>query len=276
MTRPDFLFIGPDKSGSSWLYHILSHHPDCFIPKAKDIYFFDRYYSKGLPWYLQHFDDAPASARAVGELSHDYLFSSLAAERIRETLPGVRLLACLRNPVDRSISQFQYMRRSGEVGADFWAAVARYPKIVDNSRYLENIRTYLDLFGRSQMHVLIFDDLVRDAEAFGRDVLRRLGLREDVALPYSDRVREAGMARSAGIARLLKEGANLTRRLGLSNVVGRVKHSRIAQLAYREMKPEERVSLSAAERERLWAEFAPEISQLSDLVGRDLGCWKPS
>ena len=56
VTRPNFLFIGPDKTGSSWMFHILSRHPDCFVPVAKDIYFFDRYYSKGMGWYLRHFD----------------------------------------------------------------------------------------------------------------------------------------------------------------------------------------------------------------------------
>lgn len=276
MKQPTFLFVGPDKAGSSWLYHILSKHPDCFVPPAKDIYYFDRYYYKGLDWYWSHFRDAPQSAVALGELSHDYLFSRNTAERIRKVLPEAAILICLRNPIDRSVSQFQYMRRGGEVGNDFWKAVEAHPKIVDNSRYLANVRNYVELFGRAQVHLLVFDDLVADARAFGQDVLVRLGLRLDVDLPYQDRVREAGMARSAALSRSLKAGANLARLLGLSNIVGRVKHSRAAGLAYREMKPEERVRLSADDKMRLWGIFAPEIPELSRLVGRDLSHWAPN
>lgn len=276
MRRPTFLFVGPDKSGSSWLYQILSKHPDCFVPPAKDIYFFDRYYDRGLEWYWAHFEGAPQGTVALGELSHDYLFSRVAAERIRTTLPEVAILACLRNPIERSVSQFQYMRRGGEVGNDFWGAVEAHPKIVQNSRYLANLRSYIELFGSEQVHVLMFDDLVADARTFGEDILARLGLRTDVDLPYEGRVREAGMARSAALSRTLKAGANLARQLGLSNVVGRVKHSRAARLAYREMKPEERVHLGADDKRRLWDIFSPEIPELSRLVGRDLSHWAPN
>jgi len=188
MSKPNFLFIGPDKSGSSWLYHVLSRHPDCFVPAAKDIYYFDRYFAKGEAWYLRHFADAPATAIAVGELSHDYLFSPLAAQRIAQSLPDVALLACLRNPIERSFSQFQYMRRSGEVGDDFWAAVQKFPKIIDNSRYLKHLRPYLTAFPRAQVHLLVFDDLAADPAAFGAQVLTTVGLRTDVDLPFADRV----------------------------------------------------------------------------------------
>src|SRR5262245_51708602 len=96
MHRPDFLFIGPDKCGSSWLFEVLRQHPLCFVPPAKDLYFFDRYYARGWAWYERHFAAAPTGCRARGELSHDYLFSPLAAERIAASLPEVRLLTILR------------------------------------------------------------------------------------------------------------------------------------------------------------------------------------
>lgn len=275
MRKPDFLFIGPDKSGSSWLYHILSQHPDCYVPRAKDIYFFDRYFTRGEGWYLRHFAEAPDHATAVGELSHDYLFSPAACQRIANNLPQAQLLVCLRNPIERSLSQFQYMRRSGEVGDDFWAAVQKYPKIIDNSRYLKHLRPYLAAFPRAQLHLLVFDDLAADPRAFGLQVLTALGLRGDVDLPYADRVREAGMARSRRLSRLLKAGANLARVLGAANLVGRVKHSRAAGLAYRKMRPDEVIHLTNADKAQLWGEFSADIPELSAIVGRDLSHWAP-
>ena len=88
MRLPTFLFVGADKCGSTWLFKVLQQHPQCFVPAAKDIYFFDRYYGRGLQWYASFFSSAPRSARAIGELSHDYLYSEQAAERIASTLPA--------------------------------------------------------------------------------------------------------------------------------------------------------------------------------------------
>lgn len=277
MTKPTFLFIGPDKCGSSWMNHILALHPECYVPPAKDTYFFDRYYNKGIGWYLAHFAPAPASVKAVGELSHDYLFSTKAAQRIHQHLPNVTILLCLRDPVARSLSQHQYMRRGGEVGADFFGAVRKFPKIINNSRYLDNVNTYVDLFGRDQVEILIFEDLERDAHAFGKDMLARLGLDPDLDLPFCDRIREAGMARSALLSRSLKAGANAARALGLANLVGRVKNSTTAKLAYRDIKADERVTLTDKQKNVLWEKyFGPENDALSDLTGRDLSYWKPN
>jgi len=113
MNKPDFLYIGPDKSGSTWLYSILNAHPQCFVPVLKDIYFFDRYYDKGWNWYSAFFEQTPKNVNVRGELSHDYLFSKLAAERIKSDLPSIKLLSILRNPVDRAYSHYLYLLTTG-------------------------------------------------------------------------------------------------------------------------------------------------------------------
>ena len=88
MTKPNFLFLGPDKTGSSWMFNLLRSHPECFVPRAKDIYFFNKYYHLGWDWYLSHFKNAD-SFKAVGELSHDYFGSEESANLIQEFLPIV-------------------------------------------------------------------------------------------------------------------------------------------------------------------------------------------
>jgi hypothetical protein len=273
--KPTFLFVGPDKTGSSWMHFILEAHPECFVPKAKDIYYFDRFYDRGFEWYLKHFDPAPANATAIGELSHDYLFSEPAATRIRQDLPEVKILICLRNPVDRSLSQYQYMRRGGEVGASFDEAVDRYPKIVENSLYLRWVKLYLDMFGPDQVKILVFDDLMADPVSFGRDMLRFLDVDPDVDLPFDTVVRQAAMARSARLSRSLKWGAEAARALGVPNLVGRAKSSRLAGLAYRDVREGEAVTLSDQQRRSLWERFESELAELSELAGRDLELWAP-
>ena len=55
---PNFIYIGPDKAGSSWLHEVLIRHEQVFMPDAKDLYFFDRYYDRGVSWYATQFKDA--------------------------------------------------------------------------------------------------------------------------------------------------------------------------------------------------------------------------
>ncbi len=272
--KPTFLFVGPDKTGSSWMFNILSKHPECYVPPAKDIYFFDRYFTKGTDWYYKHFFNADANAVAIGELSHDYLFSDLAADRIQAELPNVQILICLRNPIERSLSQFQYLRRGGEVGSDFFEAIQLQPKIVSNSRYLEHLERYFSRFSRDQIEILFFDDLQLDPAAFGRDLLERIGIDPTLDLPFDERVRESSMARNALLSRSLKKLANAARALGLSDTVGRLKSSSVSSIAYRSIREEERTQLSNAEIDRLWSIFEPDIPALSDLVERDLSHWK--
>lgn len=277
MTQPTFLFVGPDKSGSSWMSYILSLHPDCYVPPAKDIYFFDRYYDKGLDWYLSHFSLAPSSVKAIGELSHDYLFSKEAAKRIKTHLPTVKIVICLRNPIERALSQFQYMRRGGEVGADFHEAAKKFPRIIGNSQYLANLRVYFDIFGADQVEVLIFEDLKTNATTFGKDLLMRLGLNPEIDLPFEKRVREAGMARNRYLSLSLKAGANFSRKLGFSNLVGRIKNSSISKLAYRDFRKNERIILTYAQKRDLWTTyFQFENDELTKIVGRDLSYWAPT
>ena len=71
---PNFLYIGAEKAGSSWIYEILREHPQVYVPPAKDIQFFDKNFDKGIEWYLSLFGSG-AGQIAIGEVSHDYFLA---------------------------------------------------------------------------------------------------------------------------------------------------------------------------------------------------------
>ncbi len=274
MRRPDFLFIGPDKTGSSWLYEILRQHPDCHVPEIKDIYFFDRYYDRGLDWYLRQFHDAPEAARAVGELSHDYLFSPEAARRIHDDLPGVRLLTCLRHPVERTFSHYLYLVRSGLTREPFGKALDAFPELIRNSRYATHLEPWRALFDETRLKVLLFDDLVADSRAFAHEVFDHLGVPFIEELRYGQAVLPASRPRSHALARLAKTGANLARDLGLENWVGVLKRGTLARVLYRAYERDEKPLLDPDARARLARLFAPEVDRIEDWLRRDLSRWR--
>jgi len=272
--KPNFLFIGPDKTGSSWLYYVLRNHPRCFVPPAKDIWFFDKYYDRGMDWYLSFFEGAPEKAEAIGELSHDYLFSPQAAGRIAKDLPEVKLLTCLRDPVERTFSQYLYLKRSGITKAGIERAIEEYPRLIDNSLYYKHLSTYYDRFPRERIKVLWFSDLKEDSEEFARQVFDFLEIAHAPHINYEKRVRPAGEPRSFYLARALKWAGLFARQFGLSNLVGRVKSSGLINgLFYRPFQDSEKPELGEEMEKELRSRFEADIRSLEGLLEVDLARW---
>ncbi len=270
MRLPDFLFIGPDKTGSTWLFEYLRSHPQCFIPAAKDIYFFDREYDRGLEWYAGFFAPAGTERRA-GEICHDYILARQTAERIKDAVPDVRLISSLRDPVARAVSHYQYLVRSGMASGTFEDALRHFPELLENSRYRTLLEPYVEIFGREKLLLLIYEDLRDSPSSFAQQVCDHLQIEH--LEPEIGVVRPASRARSATLAKSLKAGAHLARRLGLQNLVGHVKHSKISDLAFVELSSAERPTISSNIKKRLSEEFSADAEWVRGHVGRSLDEW---
>ncbi|UFN46295.1 sulfotransferase family protein [Nocardioides okcheonensis] len=222
---PNFLYVGPDKAGSSWLHETLIKHPDVYLTPSKDLYFFDRYYDRGMGWYAAQFKDA-RDEKVVGEVCQDYLFHPEAAKRIHHELGDVSVMVSLRDPVDRAWSSYLYMRKHG-IGPDTFAEALRScPELLDHGRYATGLDRFLDLFPRERVHVALFDDLEADPQRFLDDVTAMLGVARQ---PLDDKEREARLpaakARSVHLASAVRKGADWVREHDGARLVGAVKRS---------------------------------------------------
>lgn len=224
--RPDFLYIGPDKSGSTWFYKLLSAHPDCFVPVLKDIYYFDRYYQKGWKWYSDFFSEVPEQITCRGELSHDYLFSPEAAQRIQNDIPDVKLISFLRNPVERAYSHYQYLVTTGITRKPFEEALQEIPRIIDNGMYGKHLSVYFDLFPREQLGVFNFSDLKVDNQRFAQQILAFLDLEWRDDLLGEQKILGATEPRNYYLVKLMKFLANTARNVGATTLLGRMKDNK--------------------------------------------------
>lgn len=179
MTLPTFLVIGAGKSGTTSLAAYLDAHPEVFMAHQKEVRFFDRYWYEGVDWYAAKFA-AAGDRKAVGEASPTYLQSEEAPARVAATLPGVRLLALLRNPVDRAFSGWTNAHQQGRDPRSFAAAVDEElagrgavgdfdPRYLYGGRYRDRLGCWMDANPTSPLHVEWFEDL-RDSprETFAR------------------------------------------------------------------------------------------------------------
>src|SRR5690606_19149476 len=112
---PNFLVIGAQKAGTTWLYDVLRRHPDIFLPETKELSYFCQLDSDGnelnhfsrldLAWY-EGFFSAQDTETAIGEISPMYLCDEMAPRRIASTFPSIKLIAALRDPVERAASEY--------------------------------------------------------------------------------------------------------------------------------------------------------------------------
>ncbi len=273
---PNFLFIGPSKSASTWIFEVLRSHPQIFVPPCKDIYFFDRFYDKGLNWYSSHFPSF-SEKPVVGEISHDYLFSETACVRIKKDLPGVKLITCLRNPVDRLFSEYLFRRKHGLVSGDIFESLKSYPDILDQSFYFRPIKNYVTQFGMEHLLILDFEEIKKDPDNVSEIIYRFLGVDPTFRAPIAKEVvLPASFARNRTLAFMSKKMAETLRNMGFSNLVGHLKRSHfINRLLYKEYIEENYPRLSPEDRMKIYHIFKDDIVFLENFLNVRFDSWHP-
>jgi hypothetical protein len=270
-TVPDFLYIGTRKSASTWLYNILALHPQVYLPVSKGLYFFDQNYANGEEWYLSHFDDV-TDERVAGELSHSYLSASEAPDRIAKLNPQMKLLACLREPVDRAFSEYLDILKNGRFEGPFDAALEHFPILQERGRYATHLSRYIDRFGRESVLIQLLDELQDNAQGFADDVFEFLGV-DTLALPPAAQRRRmpASEPRSRALALAAKRLSRHASKVGLQRVRSRVKRAiPVRKALYRAYTPQSKPRPDPQIAAQLKSQYAAEVRALDVLLDRPI------
>jgi hypothetical protein len=269
-TLPNFVIIGAQKSGTTSLYAYLRDHPDVFLASGKEIPYFDRHLDEGLDWCKAKFANV-ANEHAVGEATPNYMYFGEGLPHMAEVLPNARLIAILRNPVDRAYSHYWHSRSRGREKLEFADAIGAEPErlatgslrdlqwysYIDRGRYLAQLKRVCQFYLRESLLVILFEELCHTPAEIFRSVFRFLEV-DDTFVPP-----ELGVAHHRQVpARSLKLRA-ITRRVP-------VLHRLIDPLntpasSYPAMNPEVRAELLN--------HFEQDNAALAEWLGRDLSSW---
>lgn len=266
-TVPDFLYIGTSKAGSTWLFNALAIHPDVWLASNKGLYYFDAHYDRGLDWYRAQFEGA--DGQAVGEFSHSYLSSPEAPERIATYSPTMRLLVCLREPVDRAFSDYLDLAKNNGFTGSFTEAVEQHPRLLDRGRYATHLSHYLEHFPATQIHVGFFDDLKTGAQEYADEVYDFLGI-DRIMLSAGD-LRErmpAGRPRNTAMVRLAKRASKVAASVGMRRWRSKIKRSTVVRSALYKQYRDDKPRLDPAVAAELRRGFADEVARLDELLGQ--------
>lgn len=177
---PDFLVLGGMRCGSTTLYNVLSKHPQVFMPKQKELHFFDGYnpdIADDLIAYKQLFKESEEK-QLCGEVTPDYLTTPGAFERISETFNELKVVVILREPVARLCSHYMMSLAAGFEVLSFGEAIdieqkrmSCRDKIADifhsyreRSTYLPQLKKYAERFGQENLHIVIMEEFDANPE----------------------------------------------------------------------------------------------------------------
>ena len=301
MALPDFLVIGAPKAGTTALHVALAGHPALYMSPIKEPKFF---LSDGPPptrggpgdalTYREHvwkradyealFDAAPAG-QLRGESTPLYMYDRHAMRRIRDLIPGVKLIAIIRDPVERAHSNWTHLWSAGlEPVGDFvqacadeerriaagWASFWHYKGL---GRYGEQLEHIFTLFPREQVYVIRYRQLVDNPAATLDGIFAFLGVEQGVVteVPRQNVTAhpEATLAHRA-VAQALRAGSAVGRFLpgaAPDAVTGRLE--RFLQRHHRERQP-----LSWQQRQELIPRFEVDLELLERVLGADFSDWR--
>jgi hypothetical protein len=267
----DFLVIGAQKCATSWMYYCLRDHPGLALPDRKaEVEYLggDLYEERGADWYFSLVD--AESTGKKGDVSVEYLFDERAAPVVAQLLPSVRVVAVLRNPIDRMLSAyFWYVRKARipdlplAVGARNALAAynagdqSAYADLVTRGFYDVQLERYLSRFAPAQVMVMLYDEIQEAPQKAISGVYEFLGV-DPAFVPPSLGAKpkhntylkpllalERLAPRSRAVGKAMDLGSQFARRIGLGH---------------------KRPDIDAATREELTAIFRPSVARAAEMV----------
>ena len=292
MKLPTFLMIGVQKAGTTSIYNYLKQHPQIYMSPIKETNFLEKNWEEietkrkakidTFEKYCQLFAGVQDEI-AIGEASPNYLFHyQSSSERIKRYVPNAKLIAVLRNPVDRAYSDYlMHIRDAIDKGrrnslSDQIKYRADKSFILLKGFYYQHLQHFYNEFDREQIQVYLYDDLSKDPVQFMESMYQFVGV-DDTFLPdVSQKAQVAQVPKNTAVNKMLRQENPLRTivRSGLRVILPlkmrQTIRSRLIQMNSQDKKA---APLSPEDRQQLIELYRDDILKLQDLIQRDLSSW---
>lgn len=282
----DFIGIGAQKSGTTWIASCLRKHPQICMGRhssgeiKKEIHFFDQQYSQGESYYHSFFDHCSTDS-VRGEYTPMYLFDPDVPERIHQYNPHIKLIVCLRQPVDRAYSQYRDGKKMWG-GKNLLEAIEQAPEILGRGFYAQQLKRFLHYFPMNQIYIGLYEDIKTDPALFMQNMYSFLGVdasyvpqgiqqKKNISKeirfrsPVLESVRQS-IRRYTAAAPFLKKIFKKMQARKVELWLQRFNVQELETAATQPLSEEIHTSLQRA--------YAADISELEQILGRDLLLWK--
>ena len=291
---PTFLIIGVQKAGTTSIYNYLQQHPQVYMSPVKETNFFERDWQQApverqrrkkngiLTWnqYQQLFTGATDTHLALGEASPNYMFHhQFAAEAIHRRLPEAKLIAVLRNPVQRACSDY-LMNLRDAVGkqtplAEQVRSRGDSSYVLLKGKYYAQLKHFIDVFGRDRVDVFLYDDLKRDSQGFMQNLYRSIGIDSAFVADTAKKAQTAKVPKNQTVNRLLKtQNPIRTAATGVMKLIpAPLRHQLRDRLIALNSQDKQEAKFTQEDTILLQQYYREDLLRLQDLLQRDLSSW---
>lgn len=287
---PNFVIPGFSRAGTTWLYSVLRKHPDIYLPKKKEIGYYDQNSGKGLKWYRRHYDGY-CGERYAGDITPIYILRKDIAAKIKADLPDCKIIIILRNPVERLYSVYLRTFREKRLNYTFEELITHEnflhfqeeeywdcqscPDFVklNFQLYFDKVEQYVKVFGRSNVLILYYEDSEVNPAGYIERIL------DFLKLPSAPFIHQNNLSihkkenatvdpKSLSLHRLVQGLSKLGRKLNIKYIDFTVDYARDV---YRKiMLDSQNIAVDEESRKKIELYFYEDIVQLSEFVNRDL------
>lgn len=297
---PNFIIAGGVATGTSFLSATLAHHPDIYLPRIQrpepNFFHYSWKFDQGIEWYQKTWFHEVGNQRAVGERSSLLLPSDVAAKRIKKAVPDVKLIFCLRNPLERAWGNYRFTVLEGLESLSFDEAIQCEPKrmkqaegkwaevqphaYLTRSCYSTHLNEFFTLFGKDRILLLKSEELGKNPHEHVKHVCEFLGVDSSLDLPlppnYSspsviDRVLQMHLRNYFGdrfpeLVECIRKEEDVSTLILSDEDATNINRLRINLRGGKDSMPE-------ASRQHLQQYFSEEIARMKELVNFSIDDW---
>lgn len=265
--------IGAQKCASSWLHAVLASHPEIAGSTPKEVDYFSYYFDRGHRWYGQHFGKGAIRF----ESSPSYFHDPRAAERLHSFAPDTKIIALLRDPVERAYSNHLHEVAKGHIPImGFAGGLANNPAYLEQSLYSKHLSRWRDMFGDNLL-CLLSEEIRLAPDAAANRVAHHLGISAQHQTNILGEVRNiSDTARNPALRHALRTGGDGLRKLGLEEQLIQLKNWKPVNsllernsIALRDKVP----AMTSQERSDFMSAIISDLRQLAPILGRKTLPW---
>lgn len=284
MEKTNFVGIGTTKSATTWIFECLNEHPEICGSITKETSFFIGQKNKNLKDYLKFFKNR-SDKKVFGEFSPQYLTHEEVPENIKNLLPNSKIIVCLRNPIERFLSETYFRLYTGRYSKKQEKDILKKldSDAIERGFYYKYLKKYFEIFGRENVLVLIYRDIKIDKLSFIQKIYEFIGVDKSFVpkgleekknvtaknylyFPWVNRV-------TYKIHRILggTHFAKFLKIFGINKLgakIRKINRRNVNELDNLEKKIDEKT------RSKIFNFYKEDIYSLEKMIGRDLSFWK--
>ena len=279
--------VGVQKAGTSTIHDILNQNPNISMPIYKETHFFceKEKYQKGLDYYFNFFFNN-TNTKYIGEIDPEYSYFKSSAQKIFAEFGKIKIIFILRNPLDRAFSQYLMTKRRGLEELTFEEALKseklRLKTYFDHTHYsylsrgsyTSQIENYETVFGKDNVKVLFFDDIIKDIRQFVSDFTSFVRI-EPCEYKYDIKSKLASIPQSKSLSKIIYKPYKFKKWIGKLIPSKTVKNKIMFFLERKNLKASNKETLTLEIKQKVYeAFFKEDIELLEQKLSKDLSHWK--